>query len=75
MAITLEELTTAALHLPPSLRAQLVDRLMDSLREGDEVHPAWQDELDRRDAEMDRDPNLGRPGDDVFRRLRARLNA
>jgi putative addiction module component (TIGR02574 family) len=73
MAMTLDDLTTAALQLSPILRAELVERLIVSLHGTEDIHPEWSGELDRRDAEMDRDPGLGRPADEVFRRLRARL--
>jgi putative addiction module component (TIGR02574 family) len=75
MAMTPEELTAAALQLSPPLRAELIERLIVSLHEAGEIHPEWSAELDRRDAEWDRDPTIGRSADEVFRRLRARLNA
>ena len=75
MAMTFEEITTAALQLSASLRTELVERLVASLHEAGDIHPAWSSELDRRDAELDRDPSLSRPADEVFRRLRARFHA
>jgi hypothetical protein len=51
MAMTREELTAAALQVSPPLRAELVERLVESLYEEDEVHPDWLAELVRRDAD------------------------
>ncbi|MGD9892863.1 MAG: addiction module protein [Dehalococcoidia bacterium] len=73
MELTPDELTTAVLQLPAPLRAELVERLIASLSDDAEIDPVWFAELDRRDAELDRAPNLARPATDVFRRLRARL--
>lgn len=68
-----DDRTAAALRLPASLRAELAERLIAGLDEEPAIHPDGQAELDRRDAELDRDPSLARPADEVFRRIRARL--
>lgn len=73
MSFTPDELTEAALRLPASLRAELAERLIASLGDDAEIDAAWADELDRRDAELERDPDRARPAADVFRRVRARL--
>jgi putative addiction module component (TIGR02574 family) len=73
MATIPDDLTAAALRLPPALRAELAERLIASLEDDLPVHPEWRAELDRRDEELDRDPSLAHPADEVFRRIRSRL--
>jgi hypothetical protein len=45
---------------------------LDTLSE-DEHRRLWAEEAARRDAELDADPSMGRPADEVFRDARARL--
>jgi putative addiction module component (TIGR02574 family) len=73
MELTPDELTTAVLQLPAPLRAELVERLIESLSDVAEIAPEWFAELERRDKELDRAPSLARPATDVFHRVRARL--
>lgn len=73
MSFTPDELTKAALRLPVSLRAELTERLIASLEEDSEIDAACPDDLDRREAELERDPDRARPAAKVFRRARARL--
>jgi putative addiction module component (TIGR02574 family) len=66
-AVTLQQLTDAALALPVSERLQLIDFLWDTL--GDEaaearpftMTPALEAELSRRVDALDANPNAGRP--------------
>lgn len=54
MSPTLESLYQAALALPEDQRAELADRLLDSLTDvSSQLHPAWKIELQRRSAQMD----------------------
>jgi hypothetical protein len=68
-------LESEVLGLPPTQRAMLAQRLLQSL-EGlsqEEIEELWLAEARRRDAEFDSGEELGRPADEVFRDLRSRL--
>jgi putative addiction module component (TIGR02574 family) len=71
----LPELESEALKLPLSDRARLAERLLESLEalSEEENRRLWIEEARRRDAELDADPSLGRPSDEVFRDARARI--
>ena len=73
--MTVEELTNAVLQLTVKERAQLAGQLLKSLDDlsEDEVQELWVREAERRDAEMDRNPTIGRPGEEVLRAARDRL--
>jgi len=71
---TIESIQRAALQLQPAARAQLTHTLVQSLASLPEAEMAelWLAEAERRDAEMDSGQVQGIPGEEVFRRLRAR---
>lgn len=71
----LDELEAAALRLDPRSRAQLAQRLLRSLETLSEAEneQLWIEEAERRDAELDADPSLARPAEDVLRDARAKL--
>ncbi|MEZ4311200.1 MAG: addiction module protein [Polyangiaceae bacterium] len=71
----LVDLEVEALKLPVSERARLAEVLLDSLDSlSEEEHRRqWTEEATRRDTELDADPSLGRPADEVLRAARARL--
>jgi putative addiction module component (TIGR02574 family) len=78
--MTSEELQAEALKLDKADRATLATRLVRSLDDSTEEQlseqdwtNAWADEADRRNAEMDADPSLGVPGEEILRRVRLRL--
>jgi putative addiction module component (TIGR02574 family) len=48
MSTAPDDLTAAALALPPEERAELAKRLIASLDEGDEIDEAWRSEVRRR---------------------------
>lgn len=48
MSTAPEELTAAALALPPEERAELAKQLIASLNQGDDIDVAWQAEVRRR---------------------------
>jgi putative addiction module component (TIGR02574 family) len=50
---TVETLEAAALHLPLSERARLVERLIATLDADPEVEEAWAAEVERRQAEIE----------------------
>ena len=73
--MTVAELETAALKLPPRERARLAEKLLASLEvlsdaEHDEI---WASEALRRDAELEKHPELARDNDVVFRTARSRI--
>lgn len=71
----IEDVETEALKLDPKARARLAGKLLESLEDlsEDENARLWAEEAQRRDAEMDANPNAGFPADEVFREARAKL--
>ena len=68
-----EELVAEILALPVEERVQLVDAIWDSISAVPEALPLtqWQrDELDRRLAEFEADPEAGSTLEEVFARIR-----
>ncbi len=70
---TAEEIEATAMHLSVSERAQLAQRLLASLDEDSEIEQAWAEEIDRRLDEYERGAVRTVPGEEVFARIRARL--
>lgn len=77
MSSTLAEVKEMAARLSADERAQLALELIQSLDAGTEadtgVDEAWQIEIERRATEVDRGLVDPVPGDEVFRRVRAKL--
>jgi len=75
MSTVLDELKQKATQLSESERAELALSLIESLDgEADAgIDEAWQAEIDRRVAEIDRGDVQLIPGDEVFARLRRKL--
>jgi len=70
-----EQLEAEALKLDPMVRAQLADRLylsLDPLSEA-EWCQLWAAEAERRRAQLEADPTLGVPADEVFRKAHSKL--
>lgn len=69
------ELEAAALKLAPGERARLAQKLLASLETLSDAENArlWEEEAERRNAELDDDPSTARPGPDVLREARARI--
>ena len=70
-----EELEAEALKLDPKARARLAGKLLESLEELSDEENArlWAEEAQRRDAEMDKNPGVSFPAEEVFRDARAKL--
>lgn len=70
-----ETLAAEALKLDAPSRAKLAERLLASLDElsEEETAQAWAAEAQRRDSELDADPEQQRPAEDVMREAIARL--
>ena len=73
MSITVEALEAEVLKLAPRERSRLLERLIISLDADAEVEEAWAREADRREAELDSGAVAAIPGDQMMKRLRARL--
>ena len=73
--MSIEELEAEALKLTPQARAQLAGKLLESL-EGlseEENQRLWAEEAQRRGADLDENPDVARPADDVFREARDKI--
>ena len=67
------ELEAEALKLDPKARARLAGKLLSSLEELSEQEVAllWAEEAQRRDAQLDADPDSELPAEEVLRELRS----
>ena len=72
----IEDLEATVLQLDPKARARLATKLLRSLEEfsDEELVQVWAEEAQRRDAEMEADPNAEIPAEQAFREARARLS-
>lgn len=70
MGSTLDALMADALRLSPAERSELIGRLADSMLPPAPLHPAWDDELARRVAEMDSGAVESIPAEQVLAQLR-----
>jgi putative addiction module component (TIGR02574 family) len=70
---TLERIEAEALALSTAERSRLVERLLASLEEDDEVAAAWVLEVERRIDALERGEVTALPVDEVIAAARARL--
>lgn len=72
--LSIESIQQAALQLQPEARVELTHSLVQSLAALSETEVAqlWLAEAERRDAELESGQVVGIPGEEVFRRIRAR---
>ncbi len=75
MPNALDDVMVEALKLSPEDRAELIERLADSVVPTAPLHPLWEEEIARRIADMDEHPNLGIPFEQVMAQLRAKIEA
>jgi len=75
MSATLETVEAAALQLSAEERAELIERLIDTVLPPPPLHPAWEAEIARRIEEMDAGRVEGIPAEKVFADLRAMIEA
>jgi putative addiction module component (TIGR02574 family) len=75
MNASLETVEAAALQLSAAERAELIDRLIDTVLPAPPLHPAWEAEIARRVAEMDAGLTESIPADQVFAELRGMIEA
>lgn len=70
----LERLTEEALSLPAPSRAELAQRLLESLEDpAVEIDRSWAIEAERRCRELDEGTVQRLPGEEVIREIRARI--
>ena len=75
MSSSLHAVEVAALELSSEDRAQLAQRLLDSLPRDQEVEAAWDEEIHRRVAELEAGTMKTVPAPEVFAEARSRLQA
>ena len=69
------ELIDEAMSLPVELRAQLIDKLLKSLNPSQaEIDKLWALEAEKRVADIEAGKVQLIPGEEVFKRIRKRLN-
>lgn len=74
MSLTVEQITTEALHLPVSSRAELAEKLVESLDVSeDEIEQAWAGEAVRRRDEVRSGKVKTIPGEEVLAEVREML--
>ncbi len=73
MSINLEILEAEVMQLAPVERSHLLERLIASLDLNPEVEKAWEQEADRRDAELESGLTKPVSGPEAIARLRTRL--
>lgn len=73
MDLTIDMLQAEVLKLPAPDRARLLDILLDSIDQDEEVEREWEKIADRRDAELDSSTVLPVDGSVVLARLRAKF--
>lgn len=74
MSTNLEALEAEVLQLAPVERAHLLERLIASLDSDPEVEQAWEQEADRREAELESGLIAAVPGEEAIARLRTRFH-
>ena len=75
MSTTLESVEAAALELTAEERAELIERLIDTVIPAPPLHPAWEAEIARRIAELDAGTVECIPAEKVFAEVRALIEA
>jgi putative addiction module component (TIGR02574 family) len=67
------DLINRALELPVDERAEMIEMLKASIAQQPALHPAWEAEIARRVAEMDRGETVFVDADEVMRQVRATI--
>jgi putative addiction module component (TIGR02574 family) len=75
MSASLELLEAEVLQLPPDERSHLLERLIASLDIDSEIESAWNQEADRREAELVSGQTKAIPAQEALARLRTRLSS
>ena len=75
MTASLKTVEAAAMQLTADERAELIQRLIDTVVPPAPLHPAWEEEIARRVAELDAGVVESIPAEEVFSRMRAMIEA
>ena len=75
MSTTLESVEAAALNLTAEERAELIERLIDTVIPPPPLHPAWEAEIARRIAELDAGTVACIPAEKVLAEMRDLIEA
>ena len=75
MTASLETVEAAAMQLSAEERGELIERLIDTVLQPPQLHPAWEAEIARRVAEMDAGVVEAIPAEEVFAEMRAIIEA
>ena len=75
MTASFETVEAAALQLSAEERAELIERLIDTVLPAPPLHPAWEAEIARRVAELDAGLVECIPGKQVLAELRTMIEA
>lgn len=73
MSASLETVEAAALQLSAEERAELIERLIETVLPPPPLHPAWEAEIARRVAEMDAGLVESIPAEEVLARMRTMI--
>lgn len=73
MTITLEALEAAALGLSVSERAELIQRLIETVLPPPPLHPEWEAEIERRLVDLDSGRAQTIPAEKVLAEMRAMI--
>ena len=73
MSTRLEIIEAQALSLAPEERAQLADRLITSLFDGQDIEEAWVDEIERRIKDIESGRTKFIPASEAIARARAAI--
>jgi putative addiction module component (TIGR02574 family) len=72
---TVETVVAEALKLSPEDRAEVIERLADSVPPVPALHPAWEAEITRRVADMDAGGSPGIPAEEAMAKLDAYIQS
>ena len=75
MTASLQSVEADAMNLSADERAELIQRLIDTVVPAPPPHPAWEAEIERRVGEMDAGLDEFVPAEEVFAELRAMIDA
>ena len=75
MTTTLDAVISEALKLTPEERAELIERLADTVLPSSPLHPGWEAEIARRVAELKTGKTPGIPAGEVIAELRSMIEA
>ena len=75
MSTTVDTVVADAMKLSPEERAELIERLADTVLPAPALHPAWEAEIARRVADMDAGRTRFIPADEAMAQLAAHIQS